>query len=157
MVMIKLESDSMDELFDCPEKEIWERRRTWVYDELEKAEVGGHSVSDHSIALFMDMQKAFCTGAWISVIVMSISVIDAHLRETEADNNLIGTAKLLQEFYEGEGIDWLRKLRNRYVHHNLEKPFLEMNCWFNNQTSLEKDAYKAMKMTISALFQNPFI
>ena len=147
----------MDKLFDCPEKEVWKIRRTWVYDELEKAEVGGHSVTDHSIALCMDMQKAFCAGAWISVIVMSISVIDAHLRETEADNNSIGTAKLLQEFYEGDGIDWLRKLRNRYVHHNLEKPFLEMNSWFNDQENLEKDAHKAMKMTISALFQNPFI
>lgn len=154
MFMTKLEINSMDELFDCPEKEIWERRRTRVGEELERAEVGGYSLSDHSTALFMDMQMAFCAGAWISVIVMSISVIDAHLRETEADNNSIGTAKLLQEFYQGEEIDWLRKLRNRYVHHNLEKPFLEMNY---NQASLEKDAYKAMKMTISALFQNPFI
>lgn len=147
----------MDDLFDYPQKEIWERRRVWLDEELEKAEVGlVYSVSDHSTALFMDMQVAFCAGAWISVIIMSISVIDSHLRETEADDNLIGTAKLLQEFYEGEEIDWLRKLRNRYVHHNLEKPFIEINAWFN-QEQLEKDAYKAIKMTISALFQNPGI
>lgn len=146
----------MDELFDYPEQKIWQKRRNWVDDELDNAEIGGYSVSDHSTALFMDMQKAFCAGAWISVIVMSISVIDSHLRE-EIDNNSIGTAKLLQDFYEGDEIDWLRKLRNRYVHHDVSNPFLEMNCWFTQQTELEKDAYKAMTMTISALFQNPFI
>ena len=156
MFFIRLEIYSMSEIFDCPKEETWEKRRIWVYDELEKAEIGIHSVSDHSTALFMDMQKAFCAGAWISVVVMSISVIDSHLRE-EIYNNNIGTAKLLQEIYEGEDIDWLRKLRNRYVHHNITNPFLEMNCWFNEQTSLEEDAYKAMKMTISALFQNPFV
>ena len=145
------------ELFDSPKIDIWNSRRVWLDNELEKAETGlCYLVSDHSTALFMDMQVAFCAGAWISVIVISISVIDSHLRETEANDNSIGTAKLLQEFYEGEEIDWLRKSRNRYVHHNLEKPFLEMNAWFN-QEQLEKDAYKAMKMTIAALFQNPGI
>jgi hypothetical protein len=32
-----------------------------------------------------------------------------------------------------------------------------MNDWFDNQEQLEKDATRAMKMTISALFQNPGI
>lgn len=145
------------DLFDSPKIEVWNRRREWLNKELENAETGlSYLVSDHSTALFMDMQVAFCAGAWISVIVMSISVIDSHLRETESGDNSIGTAKLLQDFYEGEEIDWLRKLRNRYVHHNLERPFLEINAWFN-QTELERDAYKAMRMTIAALFQNPGI
>ena len=143
------------ELFDCPKIEIWNSRREWLDKELENAETGlSYLVSYHSTALFMDMQVAFCAGAWISVIVISVSVIDSHLRETESGDNSIGTANLLQVFYEGEEIDWLRKLRNRYVHHNLEKPFLETNAWFS-QEKLEKDAYKAMKMTIAALFQNP--
>lgn len=106
-------------------------------------------VSDHATALFMDMQVAFCAGAWISVITMSISVIDSHLRETEANDNSIGTAILLQEFYEGEEIDWLKTLRNSYVHYNIKKPFLEMSAWFD-QTHLETEADKAMKITISA-------
>lgn len=145
------------DLFDCPKIEIWRSRRVWLDIEMGNAETGlVYAVSDHSTVLFMDMQQAFCAGAWISVIVMSISVIDSHLRENEVMDNSIGTAKLLQDFYEGEEIDWLRRLRNKYVHHNLEKPLLEMNAWFS-QEQLEKDAYKAMKMTIVALFQNPGI
>lgn len=146
------------DLFDYPDKDIWSKRRQWLDDEMEKAETGlVYAVSDHSTALFMDMQIAFCSGAWISIVIMSVSVIDSHLRETEAMNTSIGTAKLLKEYYEGEEIDWLRQLRNKYVHHNLDKPIIEMNDWFNNQEQLEKDAIKAMKMTISALFQNPGI
>ena len=143
-------------IFDCPEIETWNKRREWVEFELEEAETGlSYLVSEHSTVLFMDMQIAYCSGAWISVIVMSISVIDSHLRETEAMDSTLGTARLLSEYYEGEDIDWLRQLRNKYVHHNLDKPIIEINNWFDNQEQLEKDASKAMKMTILSFFQSP--
>jgi len=144
------------DLFEYPNREIWQKRRNWLDKELEKAETGfSYLVSDHSTALFMDMQIAYCSGAWLSVVIMSVSVIDAHLRETEAMDGKIGTAKLLTDYYEGENIDWLRQLRNKYVHHNIDKPILEMNDWFNNQEQLELNATKAIEMTIKALFQNP--
>lgn len=142
--------------FDCPNNEIWQKRRDWMEAELEAAQTGGsYLVSDHSIALFMDMQLAFCAGAWISVIIISVSVIDSHLRETEAMDNNIGTAKLLSDYYEGPDIDWLRQLRNKYVHHNLNNSLFEINDWYNKQAQLESDATKAITMTINALFQNP--
>jgi hypothetical protein len=144
------------DLFDYPNKDIWQKRRNWIDSELEKAETGfSYLLSDHSTALFMDMQIAYCSGAWISVIIVSISVIDAHLRETEAMDTSIGTAKLLKDLYDGSEIDWLRQLRNKYVHLDVDKPIFGMNDWFDNQEQLKKDATKAMRMTISALFQNP--
>lgn len=135
---------------------IWRQRRAWIDKELEEAETGVHDTCDHAVALFFDMAIAYCAGAWISVIVMSVSVIDAHLRECEAWNdNKLGTAKLLKGYYEGDNIDWLRQLRNSYVHYNTDKPILGMNDHFENQEQMEKDATTAMKMTIKALFQNP--
>ncbi|MBK8723714.1 MAG: hypothetical protein IPL95_16095 [Saprospiraceae bacterium] len=145
-------------LFDYADKDVWNKRRKLLDEELEKAEIGlVYTVSDYSTTLFMDMQISFCSGAWLSIVIMSVSVIDSHLRETEAMDTSIMTAKLLKEYYEGEEIDWLRHMRNKYVYHNLDKPFFEMNNWFKNQEQLEKDATKAMRMTISALFQNPGI
>jgi len=144
----------MENLFECPKQEVWLQRDMFIDNEIESADRGGHYASDHSIALFMDLRIAYCAGAWLSVIIMSISIIDSHLRETEADDNKIGTAKLLSDYYTGEDIDWLRKLRNKYVHHNLDKPIFEMNAWFNNQDQWEQDATKAVKMIIVALFQN---
>jgi hypothetical protein len=145
----------MDNIFEPPSKQIWET--LWLEQEVEKAETGmSYLVSDHSTALFFDMQRAYC-GAWISVVVMAVSSVDSHLRETEAGENRIVTAMLLKDFYGGESdeIEWLRKLRNKYVHLNNDKPFLEMNAWFNNQHQLEADATKAIKIVIKAFFQGP--
>ncbi|WP_116786997.1 hypothetical protein [Flavobacterium psychrotrophum] len=145
------------DIFEQTDRDTWNTRREWVDKELQDAEIGCHLLSDHATALFMDMQLAYCAGAWISVVVMSVSVIDAHLRETEAMDNCIGTAKLLDEYYEGKNINWLRQLRNHYVHLNMNKNILKMNDWFDNQLEFEMNATKAIKMTISALFQNPGI
>jgi hypothetical protein len=135
--------------------DIWQQRRDWIDNELENAETGVHDCCDHAVALFMDMAIAYCAGAWISVIVMSISVIDAHLRGCEAMNDKIGTAKLLNDYYTGDNINWLRQLRNSYVHFNTDNPVLEMNAFYENQEQMGKDATTAMRMTIKALFQNP--
>ncbi len=133
----------------------WQQRRDWIDRKLEAAEVGVHDTCDHSVALFFDMAIAYCAGAWISVIIMSVSVIDAHLREVEAMDDKIGTAKLLNKYYTGDNINWLRKLRNSYVHLDTDNPVLGMNAHFENQEQMEKDATTAIEMTIKALFQNP--
>ena len=143
------------DLIEPPNRDIWLQREAWIDKLLEDSEAGSYLVSDHSTALFMDMRIAYCSGAWLSVVVMAVSVIDAHLRETEAMDNKIGTAKLLKEYYSGEDIDWLRILRNKYVHLDLEKPVLEMNHWFENQEEMQRNATKAMEMCIKAFFQSP--
>jgi hypothetical protein len=137
--------------FDYPEKEIWLQREAWIDKILAKSETLTYEVGDHSTALFMDMRLAYCSGAWLSVIIMSVSVIDAHLRETVTDSQ-VGTAKLLSEYYTGEDINWLRILRNKYVHVDVENPILGMNAWFDNRKELEENATKAMEMTVKAFF-----
>ena len=106
--------------------EIWQQRQNWIDEELEKAEVAGHAMSDYALVLFQDMELAYCAGAWISVIIMSVSIIDAHLREDVGDDKM-GTAQLFSNYYEGENIDWLRRLRNKYVHYNINNPILDLD------------------------------
>ena len=80
---------------------------------------------------------------------------DAHLRETEAMDNKIGKPKLLNEYYEGsEDINWLRKLRNSYVHFDFHNTAIEMNVQYTDREKLDQDATLAVKMVIIALFQN---
>ncbi|KKM94121.1 hypothetical protein LCGC14_1201550, partial [marine sediment metagenome] len=119
------------ELLEYPDKDLWEKRNKWIEDEIDNSILGGYAVSDHAAALFLDLQACYCIGAWLSVIILSISVLDAHLRETESGDNKIGTAKLLNDFYNGtEDINRLRRLRNKYVHLDLDKPILQMNAQF---------------------------
>ena len=96
----------------------------------------------------MDMRRAYYAGAWLSVIVMSVSVIDAHLRETEAMDSKIGTAKLFNEYYNGDDINWLRLLRNKYVHLNIDQSALTVDKWYSNQPELEENARRAMMICI---------
>jgi hypothetical protein len=144
----------MDDCFKQTPTEIWQHRRDWIDKEIEEVALDGCDTCDHSVVLFMDMSLAYCAGAWLSVIVMSISVIDAHLRGTEALDDKDGTAHLLSSHYQGDNINWLRKLRNKYVHFNPDKPLFEMNDFFYKQDELEKEATIAMKMTIKALSQS---
>lgn len=145
----------MEKVFEIPSEETWIKREEWIDQTIQELEVGSYLVSEHSTALFFDMRRAYCAGAWISVVVLAISVIDSHFRETELSDNNISTAKLLKECYQGEEIEWLRKLRNKYVHINLNEPFLEMDTWFKNFEQLEEDATKAMMITLKAFFLNP--
>lgn len=63
---------------------------------------------------------------------------------------------LLDKYYYGEeDINWLRRLRNKYVHVNIDNPALEMDMQYDNRTELEADATKAIKMVINAFFQSP--
>ena len=144
------------ELLDFPDKKTWENRNKWIEAEIEQSMTGySYCVSDHAIALFFELQACFCIGAWLSVIILSVSVIDAHLRETEASDDKIGTAKLFDLYYEGnEDINWLRKLRNKYVHIDLDNPVLDMNIQFDKRKELEADATVAIKMVINAFFQS---
>lgn len=137
--------------------EIWQQRQVWIDEELEQAERGGHIISEYVLALFMDMSLAYCAGAWVSVIIMSVTIMDAHFREETLDNNT-RMAKLLRDNYEGGNIDWLRKLRNKYVHHNIDNQIINAeNCYCLQGKEIEQDAITAIKMVIKALFQNPFI
>jgi hypothetical protein len=146
----------MEELYKQTPLEIWQQRQNRINEELEKAEVAGHAMSDYALVLFQDMELAYCAGAWISVIIMSISIIDAHLREGIGEDKM-GTAQLLSNYYESDNIDWLRKLRNKYVHYDINNPLLDLDSYFSKRQELEWDATTAIKMVIKALFQNPFI
>jgi len=141
---------------EYPTIDIWQKRQDWIEEECEKATIAGHAMSDYALVLFQDMSRSYCAGAWLSVIIMSVSVIDSHLREDIGDNK-IGTAELLSIYYEGENIDWLRKLRNKYVHYDINNPVLDLDSYITEQDNLEQDATIAIKMVIKALFQNPFI
>ncbi len=145
------------ELFEFPKKSIWNERKDWIENEIEENMTGGsYLVSEQATALFSDLQACYCIGAWISVIILSVSIIDSHLRETETSNQNIGTAKLLNEYYFGkEDINWLRKLRNSYVHININNPALEMNDQYSKREEIEKNATKAVKIIIEAFFQSP--
>lgn len=72
------------ELLNFPDRYLWEKRNKWIEDEIENSVKAGYAVSDHAAALFLDLRGCYCTGVWLSAIILSISILDVHLRETES-------------------------------------------------------------------------
>ncbi|MBK8787026.1 MAG: hypothetical protein IPN43_11180 [Chitinophagaceae bacterium] len=145
------------EQLEHPDFEIWEERKGWFENELENKQhpMASYLVSDQGTALLVELQSCYCAGAFLAVIILSVSIIDAQLRETEAMDNKIGTAKLLDEYFTGKDINWLRKLRNKYVHVDIDNSALTIDDQYNNRKQMESDARRAIQMVIHAFFQSP--
>ncbi len=145
------------EHLDHPDAEIWEERKLWFEDELERHQhpMASYLISDHATVLIVELQCCYCAGAFITTIILSVSIIDAQLRETEALDNKIGTAKLLDEFFTGNDINWLRRLRNKYVHIDIDNPALTIDDQYTNRKQMETDARRAIQMVLHAFFQSP--
>lgn len=145
----------MDQI-EYPTIDVWESRREWFENTLEGGQYpyASYIVNDHATALLVDLQSCYCAGAWLAVIILSISIIDAQLRDEVGDNKM-NTAILLKTYFTGKDIDWLRKLRNQYVHVNLDSPALSMDDHYTNRTVMQANAERAIGMVIHAFFQDP--
>ncbi len=135
--------------------EIWEQRMEWFENLLDEKQhlLANYLVNDHATGLLVDLQCCYCAGAWLAVVVLSVSIIDAQLRGEAMSN--IGTAQLLKNYFSGENIDWLRKLRNSYVHADVDQPSLDLDDQYLNREKMRTDAENSIKMVIHAFFQSP--
>ncbi len=73
----------MDQI-DYPARSVWEVRQRLFEDIVDIEPRGGSLViREQASGLLIDLQAIYCAGAFISVIVMACTVLDAHLREAE--------------------------------------------------------------------------
>ena len=102
------------DFLDGIKTELWNERKNWIEKTLDDETInGGYEISEQACALMMDLELVFCAGAWISVIILSLSIIDAQLREVEAPGFHGNTEKLIKETGLTNELDWLRKRRNK--------------------------------------------
>ena len=113
----------MDHL-EHPERALWESRRRWFEDLFDIDRRGGaYILGEHATGLLVDLQSIYCAGAFVSVILISCTIVDAHLREAELDQGFKGgiQAAFLSSGHNAE-LDWLRKRRNELVHYKPKHP-----------------------------------
>src|SRR5436853_443697 len=69
------------EHLEYPSKQLWEERRHWfeALEEESRGE-GNYLVSEQACALIAEVQSVFCAGAWVAVVILVLSIIDAQLR-----------------------------------------------------------------------------
>ena len=145
----------MDHL-DFPNETVWNSRNDWFIDVLERRQgIGSYFISEHATALLSELQAIYCCGAWYTVIILSVSIIDAQLREYEMPDHKGSTFDLATKLNFNPDFDWLRKKRNKLVHIDIDNPSAAMDDYSTKAEELKADAERAVNIVCDALFLSP--
>lgn len=146
----------MDQL-EYPKKHEWHSRRFWfegLFDTEKR--VGGFIVSEQALGLLVDLQAAFCAGAYIGVVILAAAVIDSHLKDVEG--GLGGMKQTFQLSGFGAELDWLRIRRNSLVHvKDFYNSTISVDAHSSERVQHEVDAKRAIALVARVLFETPAI
>ena len=70
-------------------------------------------ISSHALLLLIDMERAFCGGAWLSLIMLGQAVVESTLRQIVAEDYSTSIGQLSGK---SQDLRWLRELRNEITH-----------------------------------------
>ena len=111
-------------------------------------------LSSHSLLLLIDIERAFCGGAWLSVLVLAQASAEATLRQIVANDYASPAVEL---FGEDPDLAWLRELRNEIIHAG--EPGTSSKLWrlsSNNlpacHEALESDARRAVLLAYKSIY-----
>jgi hypothetical protein len=112
------------------------------------------TLSSHSLLVLIDIERAFCAGAWLSVVVLSQASIEATLRQVLTNDYAANAAEL---FGRVEELHWLRALRNEILH--AAEPGTPSQLWKLSSDdlpkchdALESEAKRAVSLAYRALY-----
>lgn len=129
---------------------------TWLREAIrQEARVrSGMILSTQGRLLLHDIEKSFCAGAWLSVIVLAYAVVDATLRDVATGDY---KSKATDLYGSNPDLDWLRTLRNEIVH--VSPPRSPSSLWKLPATdlsachdALEPEAQRAVALAYRQVF-----
>jgi hypothetical protein len=130
---------------ELPSKETWEIRRQW-FESLENSflnERASYGLSDQACALVGEVQTVFCSGAWVTVLIMAIAVIESHVGEfgySDLNNN--------------PTFQKLRKRRNSIVHFQDKHPGISVDQQWSDRVKLETEAKEAVNIMFGVFYSD---
>lgn len=143
-------------MFTCPSIENWEIRSEWCDAQiLSRSEHASHLVSEQACALFCEAQTCYCSGAWVAVLILCYTALDAHLREVGTGDYRSDGCRLLNSAGLDVRYQKLRKRRNRLIHVQEGNPSITIDDLWDQSESLEAAAQEAIKLTADVFFMSP--
>ena len=147
------------EQLERPDETLWDERRLWFEEhEAARGRAGApapreqapseQALSDQACALMIDLQAAFCAGAWSAVILLAAAIVDARApagADRRADVPGV----------ERKTLRWLRGLRNRLVHEDPGNPAITIEDHWLNRDTWERRARRAVEAVLDALYPAP--
>ncbi len=137
------------EQLERPEEAIWDARRIWFEArEADCARAGAPAPSEQACALMIDLQAAYCAGAFSAAIVLAAAIVDAQVTpEAPRDAGVPGLDR--------KTLRWLRGLRNRLVHEDPANPALTIEDHWMKRDIWERRAQRAVEAAFAALYPGP--
>ncbi|MCJ7426756.1 MAG: hypothetical protein MUO17_06505 [Dehalococcoidales bacterium] len=140
---------------EYPNKELWESRQRWFEERGEYYQgEGSYFVSEQACALIGEVQTAFCAGAWIAVIVLTMAVVDSQLREF-APGFAGSTKRLLADAKANPKLQQLRERRNAIIHIDPLNPAITVDQQWVNRKELEQEARQTVELMFEAFYLDP--
>ncbi|EGQ8984660.1 hypothetical protein AB3A37_003157 [Vibrio alginolyticus] len=130
----------------APEQALWSHRREYFAYYVGQAlgdEFGGSSTNQTRI-LELELERAFCAGAWVACIVLACAAGEVYLHAKGEKRE----AKFLKKYKLREEWMALEKLRNRIVHNSDELSYDE---YMNSPDELEKKAHIAIQTALKVI------
>lgn len=144
------------EHLEYPKEKLWKSRQEWFENLLNKYEsAGSYLVSEQACALIAEAQSCFCAGAWVGVIILTFTIIDAQLRETEISDFKGNSKELIDILGFDERFQTLRKRRNKLIHLDINNPAITVDQQWGNRKELEEEARESIKLMVEAFYSNP--
>ena len=141
------------DLLSAVSAKLWNERACWLssVEQTTSNPQASYLLSEQATLLTYDLHRAFCAGAWVSVLFLCHAAIDATIRDTESGDYTSNSKKL---FGGDTDLEWLRKLRNGLVHVSPESG-QKLGDFDVYQESLEADAMHAVKLLFRVIYASP--
>lgn len=130
------------EQLERPDAATWDERRLW-FEEQEAAATaaGAGALSEQACALMIDLQAAFCAGAWTAAVVLAAAITDAQAFHAGFPRDDMSAERA-----------WLRGLRNALLHEDRSNPVLTIEDQWTRRGDWEKLARRAVRVALATLY-----
>lgn len=134
-----------------PSHRLWNERQAWFQRRLDDSYGDTPpAIGEQAEALLIDLQLAFCAGAWVAVVILAQTVLDADMADRAAAAMQGGDGLVLNEIRFGRDYVWLRNRRNDLVHEE-GRTALTMRDQTQHRAHLESEARRAVELLFKAL------
>jgi len=134
------------EQLEPPDEAVWHERRLWFEArEASCAKAGAPAPSEQACALMIDLQAAYCAGAFSAAIVLAAAIVDAQaLPGAPREAGVAGLDR--------KTLRWLRGLRNRLVHEDPANPAITIGDQWMKRDVWERRTRRAVEAAFAALY-----
>ena len=145
------------EQLERPDETLWDERRLWFEEqEAQRSRNGAARPSEQACALMIDLQAAFCGGAWSAVIILAAVVTESQVAAAGGRKvGLEGTPETAIPGLDDKELRWLHRLRNRLVHEDRGDPAITIEDQWQRRDRWEAAARRAVQVALAALYPPP--